>query len=607
MSKSKKKKYQNNRHTFNTEHYLFIALIIVVALIPLLVRITPVDYDLSGASWDTGQTTYYDNFSYVKANAIKFMGLIMTLLLLRYLSQNADKSLTKSPVIWLASLSIVTTIISSISSMYPYFVSHGFIERYESVWVVICYMIFFLSAYLLTWDEKKIKYLFNGFWASNLLLSLVGLGQLFGKNILVDPAFRTLITSFKMGRGFELVDKLAGSNTIVQTLYNPNYVGFYIALSLPIFASLALYEKNLKKKIALTLTSLLILINLLGSSSRGGLVGVCVALLFWLILNRHLIFKNKFITVAFFAVIIVIFIGFESFSGGGILNRLKYMVNIEPEQRTVKAIYTEDNNIVLESDDNILKIVVTGREGDDWNFHTEVNGKSITTPIDDQNRMIFESDDFKNIYLFYQSFSDQDYYHLTLQIMGRKWSFNYDDQGHLTMRNIYGNYVTLSPIKRIVAWDGYERVGSSRIYIWSRLLPKVMDKPLFGYGPDTAAIVFPQEDYLGKIYAFYTNNMLADKPHNLYLQYAIHLGLIGLGIFLALMVAFYASVIKYLKKHHFSFDSPYASGLATGLTAYFIAGFFNDSTVHVSPVFWVMFGLGFAYFKMHNASDTFNG
>lgn len=603
MSKSRKKKYKRNTLASSINNYLFIALLFTVGIIPLLVRITPIEYDLSTLSWYTGQVTFYDTFSYIKANAIKGMGIVMTLLLAINLYHNASKSTFKSPVLILAVLSATITVISSINSAYPYFVFNGFLERYESIWVALSYSVFFISAYILFWDAQKISIFTNIFWGLNVILSLIGLGQMFGKNIITDPNFVKLISSSKIDGVFSLEDTTAALNVISQTLYHYNYVGFFIALSLPYFASLALFEQSLKKKLALAATSLLILVNLLASSARGGLVGVLVGTVFWLVLNRDHIFKNKRFTIIFFAIIAISFIGYETFSGGYVTTRLKQMVDIKAQPYQIQALYTDNNRIVLETDSGILEIIVDSRTENDWNFHAELNGEKIRMPMNDQSKMYFENDALHDIFLYYTAYENEPYYYLTLEAEGAVWPFKYEDSGKLLLRNPYGNYDVLSETNRVHALDGYEAVGSARIYIWSRYIPIVMAKPLLGYGPETAAVIFPQSDYLGKVHAYKTNNMVVDKPHNLYLQYAVNYGLLGLGVFLSLIIAFYLKTFKYLKRNQFKFESAIASALFVGLTSYFVAAMFNDSTVHVSPVFWVIFGMAFSFFENENSTS----
>ena len=55
---------------------------------------------------------------------------------------------------------------------------------------------------------------------------------------------------------------------------------------------------------------------------------------------------------------------------------------------------------------------------------------------------------------------------------------------------------------RLKFMDGYERLATSRGYLFSRSFPMLKDTLLIGYGPDTFVLEFPQQDYVGKMNAY---------------------------------------------------------------------------------------------------------
>jgi hypothetical protein len=142
-------------------------------------------------------------------------------------------------------------------------------------------------------------------------------------------------------------------------------------------------------------------------------------------------------------------------------------------------------------------------------------------------------------------------------------------------------------------FEGYERIGSSRGYIWSRTIPLLVNNNLFGYGPDTYALVFPQNDVFGKALAFSDPWIIVDKPHNMYLQIGVNTGVISLLAFTALyLIYFIQSVLLYFKGKLDSFMKVSGAAFLLATFAYMITGFFNDSVVSVAPVFWVLLGSG---------------
>ena len=79
--------------------------------------------------------------------------------------------------------------------------------------------------------------------------------------------------------------------------------------------------------------------------------------------------------------------------------------------------------------------------------------------------------------------------------------------------------------------------GSGRIYIWENMIPLIKERPLFGYGLDTLTYHFPQND-INKRDGFMYENVLIDKPHNLYMGILYGTGLLGFIGLLSIIVIY---------------------------------------------------------------------
>lgn len=125
------------------------------------------------------------------------------------------------------------------------------------------------------------------------------------------------------------------------------------------------------------------------------------------------------------------------------------------------------------------------------------------------------------------------------------------------------------------------------------------DTNVEGYklGPDTFVFDFPQGDLIGKYYAYDTPNMVVDKAHNLYLQMAINYGVIALLSFLAMVVIYIVDSIKlYAFKENYDERSQILGAITCfGVIGHLVAGMFNDSAVSMTPVFWIVFGVGVTF------------
>jgi len=90
-------------------------------------------------------------------------------------------------------------------------------------------------------------------------------------------------------------------------------------------------------------------------------------------------------------------------------------------------------------------------------------------------------------------------------------------------------------------------------------------------------------------------NTVVDKPHNMYLQYAVNIGVIPLLILLAFWFMLLYELFIIVKKEEL--DDIYltvAAASFSSIIGFMAVGMFNDSTVNVSSIFWGIVGLGLA-------------
>lgn len=159
-----------------------------------------------------------------------------------------------------------------------------------------------------------------------------------------------------------------------------------------------------------------------------------------------------------------------------------------------------------------------------------------------------------------------------------------------------------------IGFEGKEKVGSSRGYIWSRTLPLLKNCLITGYGPDTFAYVFPQNDFLAKYYSYVDFGedfyITVDKPHNLYLQIFFNSGLIALIAFLAIVLFYLVDCFRlYALRKEYRPEQIMGAAVMLGIVGYLAAGLFNDSVVHVAPVFWILLGTGAALNTINRRAD----
>ncbi len=159
-----------------------------------------------------------------------------------------------------------------------------------------------------------------------------------------------------------------------------------------------------------------------------------------------------------------------------------------------------------------------------------------------------------------------------------------------------------------IGFEGKEKLGSSRGYIWSRTLPLLKNCLLTGYGADTFTYVFPQNDVLAKYYSYEDFGegfyVTVDKPHNMYLQIFYSNGLIALIAFLVICVFYLVDCFRlYALRREYRPEQIMGAAVMLGVVGYLAAGMFNDSVVHVAPMFWILLGVGAALNTINRRAD----
>ena len=123
-----------------------------------------------------------------------------------------------------------------------------------------------------------------------------------------------------------------------------------------------------------------------------------------------------------------------------------------------------------------------------------------------------------------------------------------------------------------------------RLDIWSRALAMIRDMPLTGIGLDSYQIVQTQ---------FYPGYLLGPEfhAHNLFMQTALDMGLVGLLGFLWLLAALAAMVIKALRHHPNPMEKALLAGTAAGIAAMLGSGLIDSFWgFKLSLLFWLVLG-----------------
>lgn len=585
---------------------LFIPVLLAIIAIPLLVHLIIIDVNPDEVPL-IGLATYGDFFSQSKA----FLLLIVTLLILVFgvlFRKTLFRKTDRIPLVYLiaSGVFILFTLLSAVFSEYRSIAFWGVHDRAEGAVILCCYIILFLYSFSAYRTEKDTRHLITALGIAIVISSVIGLFQYIGHDLLFTDLGKALVISPWDYDKVTDLSSMSESGRLYGTFYHWNYAGSFAAITVPIFLVLALNAKSWRSRIVLGCVTLMALWILIGSTSRAGLIGVAVAFIFGLIVFAKIIIKHWKASLSCVAIVLVAIIGLNITSNGQLFARIPTLFSdiVSVFQSSEQTDYLSKLPVKDVSAQNNTAVIVT--QNNDV-LKATLNKDSFVFKDGNEQDVVMEQKDgaYRTTDKRFQKFS------FNLVAMGLKsnslgLSVNIDNQPQFFFRIGSGLNLQLTNSTGTVDIDslesppsvgfaGKERIGSARGYIWSRSIPMIPDNLLLGSGPDTFVLNFPQNDLLGKYWAYGTTNMLVDKPHNLYLQILLGEGGIALLAFLTIVLLYlFDSIRLYALKRTYRPNEILASAVCLGVVGYLGAGLFNDSVVSVAPVFWILLGVGIA-------------
>jgi hypothetical protein len=219
---------------------------------------------------------------------------------------------------------------------------------------------------------------------------------------------------------------------------------------------------------------------------------------------------------------------------------------------------------------------------DDHNKELEISQKNNNITINDSR------------YNYYNIAIPENYPGITVSVNWHIINFYVSEDG-VKILGSGGRLAEPIIAERIEMFDGLESFASNRGYIWGRTIALLDLYLLKGAGSDNYPLAFPQDDFIGKLNANWDwdASLVVDKPHNMYLQNAINTGVISLIALIVVWSIYFISSFKlYNKMTYNSLEKYIGASCLISIIGYLAAGMFNDNIVSVTPLFWIILGLG---------------
>lgn len=608
---------------------IFFPSVLALAIIPILMqgtiiitdRLETYRYFTGTPNEMTGEYYLVDIYSQCKALAVVIFAVIMLVLALFgcvYLFKRTEKR--RLVYVGASVVYVLLSLISALGSKYGDVAFFGQFDRAEGFFTTACYFVLFLFTMYAFRQTNNFRYIMLALFFCTGVNVIIGIFQFVGNSLIAQEWFRTLIIDPRYAD--MLVFNESGiTGTMFGALYNYNYVGSFCGMVVPLFSVMALFSPKLWQKILCAVFDVMAMFLLFGSSARSGIVAVAAAVVLGIVIFARVIARRIKLVGIIAASVIVVFVGANFALGGALFERIPSLLSditdfIAPAEGEKDLFSTLPVREITHNKDGTISFVsqtdtlTVGFDNDSFAYNiSDSNGNGVNY-VKNNTRVSFDDERFKGFSLDFLSSDGNPFYDDTIVMR-----FDGKENTFLMFRLFNERYIhliddktyeRLEPVNaEAIGFEGKEKLGSSRGYIWSRTFPLLENCLLVGYGPDTFVYNFPQNDFLAKYYSYNEGfNITVDKAHNLYIQIFYSSGLIALLAFLAICVFYIADSLRL-----YAFRREYRTGQICGaavmlaIVGYLAAGIFNDSVVSVAPVFWILLGTGAALNTLNRRED----
>jgi len=521
-------KIVNFKELMKWEKIKMIPILLFIGIMPLVVRLKIVHLPNVEEVWLPTPLVYSDLFNYYKARLI-FLSAVLAIIMciVGWVLGKVEYKIERLD--YAAFIFISVVLISSLLTNHKNIVFWGYAERWHGLATWLSYFIMYLYVRLNIKTSDDIKNVLRIILGFGIIMASIGTMQFVGADpfrldfikMLILP--RNLLDQF----GLESLAFTFEKNRVYMTLYNPNNVGLYVAAILPIcFKGFSLEDKRIMKALWIGF-AILLLVSLVGSYSRTGIVVSFISFILFGLWNLNVIAKySKQIIVLLITLSLILLVG-NSLSGNVLANRLLDSFSSHELYTEVDDIRLSDNGLEVQYNGSMIKFDLNDVTG--LCDVLSENDEQVITRQDENGYFQFEKSEYSGLSYGYGTLNEGEYY-IIIKAQNKDWKFTMDPEGFKFI-NDYGKFSSLVQAESMF-FDGKERLGSNRGYIWSRSLPLAKRNLLIGNGPDSYTFEFPQKDYITLMNVFGDTQEVVDKPHNQYIGLLIEFGILGLSAFI---------------------------------------------------------------------------
>ncbi len=589
---SYKKKEKNLIEKQRTWNWKLLPLQFVLCVLPLVISLFIGVSGYGAYPWHSVDDTYSDVFLHGKMIVFMLVAAVVLGLAIYKLIKTEKAQRRKNLLMFLPLfVYMLFVILSTVCSKDYSFSLLGSMDAKEPVGVLLGYVIVAFYAFIAIDSMEDVNQLTTAGVIGGTLMALVGVLQTIGKDPLLNEGIQRIFAGNEFINTYGPLQLNFPVGQAYGTLFNPNYVGTYVAMYVPLVLIGFVMNKQLWKKIVCGLTLVGLLVMLFASQSRTGLIAVvAVAVVMLLFLGRK-IWKYWYLIIPGVTFVVMAFSLLDTYRDNLLTNRLKQMFAIEKSSDPVLGVDTTGNGVRVVCEDTEYTVMMPISSSGFAYVAFEGNEQKEVTYSEDGSYGYFTLNSGEVIAI--QTASYEDRYAFGLVINGRNFYF--------TNQIVVGNYKYISEYGRVDecimadnVFYGYEAVASGRGYVWGRSIPILLSNFVVGSGPDTFGIEFPQNDYVAR-YKSGFDNIIFTRPHNFFLQMGVQTGTLSLIAFLTFYVIYLVGSCKrYGFQKYESMEEWMGFAVFLSTIGFIASGFANDSLIVVTPIFYVLIGMGMA-------------
>ena len=479
MSGKTKPYKKNSKSKRETSALLLLPLMAVLGVVPLIVRLYAYDCGLEYFDFFQNADDYLakggtgDLFLRWKMVwFVVFSAIMAAILIFRLITEGKELEFHK--IFLPLGVYALMALLSSVLSDYRHFSFVGIYEQFEPLWALLGYCVVIYYAFLFIQNEHDVKMVLWALTFSTVIILYIGITQAFFTDFFkTDLGAKLILPKWAFNE-----DGSAGmtfnfeEGRVYLTLYNPNYVGSYVAILMPVFLMLVFGADRIWKKIGAGLIAVGLILALLGSGSKAGFIGTIVSILAMMVIFNKRLFKHWIAVLLTAALMVGVVVAYGHHTDYALLNRLKAAMHPAKQTFNLTSIKTLDEEVIVTYKENDLHGIME-YDSANGNFDvrfTDASGNKVETVSDPETVTFTVQDERFPGFKVTPVMLGQNRLGFELKIDGHGWYFARLN-GTYYLYTPFGKFVKTVDTEGVDWLVSHARALSGRAYIWGKTIP----------------------------------------------------------------------------------------------------------------------------------------